>query len=93
MGRIQNERDMATRGGVSAEGTMGGEVGTYLLHPQFKRGAGSQRVHLRVVPSFEWGLEAKGGAVVHAKACKRGRRVKGGDCAFDSGVLLTREWG
>ena len=57
---------------MSAEGTKGGEVGTYLPHPQCKRGAGSLRVRSRVVPSFEWGLEAKGGAVVCAKTRKEG---------------------
>ena len=33
-------------------------------------------VHSHVIPSFEWGLEAGGGAVVHVKARKQGRQVK-----------------
>ena len=33
-------------------------------------------VHSHVIPSFEWGLEADGGAVVRIKARKRGRWVK-----------------
>ena len=38
-------------------------------------------VHSHVIPSFEWGLEAGGGAVVHIKARKRGRRVKSVEAA------------
>ena len=68
-GRVQSGGGAATRGGVSAEGTKGGEVSTYLSAPLM------QTVGRVPACSFEWGLEAEGGAVVRVNARKQGRRV------------------
>ena len=55
-GRVQSGGGAAMKGGVSAEGTKGGEVSTYLSAPL------TQTVGRVPACSFEWGLEAEEGA-------------------------------
>ena len=68
-GACTKRRSRGNEGRVSAEGTKGGEVSTYLSTPLM------QMVGRVPVCSFKWGLEAEGGVVVRVKARKRGRQV------------------
>ena len=83
-GRVQSGGAAATRGGVSAEGTKGGEVSTYLSAPLM------QTVGRVPACLFEWGLEAEGGVVVRVKARKRGRRVNRVEAAHSIRVSCCR---